>query len=871
MRRIRNLLLIIAILLMGIACMGKLYMVYTTWIGSHLQWVRSSEQNDWIVCLTGILITIWLFMEKRLQTWRAFFGFSRFLWPLLILLFYGYTCLKHRDVFTPFNCENGLVYADVAIGIFALWWLMPLLKDGWYKLKNLHVGEEVADGARTTTDQKPPFEADEAEPKDELGRQDEADRLCDYIMSQGNRYDTTLAVAIRGEWGAGKSTFLTYLKKSFSAKGISYFDYSPWLCSDGEVAHHFLRHLDAHLHLQGIGVNSLQMYIRSLSVSNITGWFPLTVHAIRQLFTSGCDTLQASLDAVTESMGLLKSPIVTFIDDVDRIGKEEFLNVMKLVRMTARFPNLIYVVAYDGSVAEHLLRDYGQGDKFLDKIFNLKHDLQPISEDKMRELAEKELASFAEYDRNLEVFGGLTLTDYVVTIRDLKHLFNLMRKDYIGMSHMRIRSYFHFPFFVKFELLKHYDFYVWQRIKDEPTTYLNTKNECDDMMAYVVKAEMMQIGNEHTKELLATLFDSEIAADCEYVCPGGLQMMYPDKYDDTYLSRQEVEDVIKKNRLYSETYGWIESKRQGIAFMLSHHLNDISITDMAKACCEMIKFRPNDIIKSPIDRLLKEDEINIATFGQIRKQNNPYSYVENHHELYLLILHQIRNSEGNTGRTELMEHAKTTPCPRELMAILYGIMMVSVSHEAVPENWVYDVAGILFQRLTDIEPKDGMENQYHVIEALEYLPYYQSHYQLVVPLLQKDLGNWLRWTVKRDENLSGKIFLTADIDVMRTIFNTYDEYKSLTIELMDYYKDNDEQKAIIEEHRKLVERTSLIAALPVSSFEQSEFPHLKNIVYQESWQLIVMHHSYDDAKEYLSRQEHPFFKNESRLPELFVS
>ena len=177
---------------------------------------------------------------------------------------------------------------------------------------------------------------------------------------------------------------------------------------------------------------------------------------------------------------------------------------------------------------------------------------------------------------------------------------------------------------------------------------------------------------------------------------------------------------------------------------------------------------------------------------------------------------------------------------------------------------------VTFQRLTDIEPKDGMENQYHVIEALEYLPYYQSHYQLVVPLLQKDLGNWLRWTVKRDENLSGKVFLTADIDVMRTIFNTYDEYKSLTIELMDYYKDNDEQKAIIEEHRILVERTSLIAALPVSSFEQSEFPHLKNIVYQESWQLIVMHHSYDDAKEYLSKQEHPFFRNESRLPELFL-
>lgn len=765
-----------------------------------------------------------------------------------------------------FHCWNTFAYADVAAAVFGLWWLMPLLKDGVSSLKALASKKSVPEGEPK---QDPLFEADDTHPKDELGRIEEAVRLCRFILDEKNKYNSTLGVAIRGTWGAGKTTFIYYMKESLNVRKITYFDYSPWLCSDGEVTQHFLRHLDAHLHQQGIGVNSLQMYIRSLSISNITGWFPLIVHALRHLFTAGKDTLQDSLEAVSEAMGMLEQPIVAFIDDVDRVGKEDFLSVMKLVRMTARFPNLIYVVAYDDTVAKELLKEYGQGDKFLDKIFNVKHDLQPVSEDKMVELAKEKLKTFEDYDEETEVFGGLTLTDYITTIRELKHFFNLMHKDYLGMSNIRQRCFFNFPFFVKFELLKHYDLYVWQRIKENPSSYLKTKNEWDDMMAYVVKAEMKQIGNEHTKELLAMLFDSEIAADCEYVCPGGLQMMFPDMYDDSYLSKQEMEDAIKKNRVYSEVYGWIKDGRQGIAFMLSHHLSDISITEMAKVCEVMIKFRPNDIIKSPIDRLLKEDAITVATFGQIRKQNNPYNYVENHHELYLLLLHQIRNSEGNAGKEEFTEYAKTTPCPRELTAVVYGMMMVSVSHEVVPENWVYDVAGVLFQRLVDIEPKDGMGNQYHVIEVLEYLPYYQSQYQLVVPLLRKDLGNWLRWTVKRDDNLSGEVLLTADIDVMRTMFNTYEEYKTMTIEMMDYYKDDDEQKAIIEEHRKLVERTNLIAALSTSSFYQTEYPHLKDIVYQDSWQQIVMHRSYDDTKEYLSKQEHPFFKNESRLPELF--
>ena len=94
---------------------------------------------------------------------------------------------------------------------------------------------------------------------------------------------------------------------------------------------------------------------------------------------------------------------------MDRVRKEDFLSVMKLVRMTACFPNLIYVVAYDDTVAIKLLKDYGQGDKFLDKIFNVKHDLQPVSEEKMLELAKAKLVAFEDYNKETEVFGSLTL------------------------------------------------------------------------------------------------------------------------------------------------------------------------------------------------------------------------------------------------------------------------------------------------------------------------------------------------------------------------------------------------------------------------------------------------------------------------------
>ena len=851
---------------MTIACAGKLYMLYMIWIGNQLRWVHSSPQNDWIVALAGTAATIWLLTQRRLQTWKSFFELSRFLWPLLMLLLYGYACVVNRETFTMFSLWQSLAYADVAVFVLALWWVMPLLSNMWRKTIN-GLQSLVIEETDEVDEKKPLFEADEADPKDELGRQEEADRLCDYIMSQGNKYDSTLAVAVRGTWGSGKTTFLTYMKKNFGSKDISYFDYSPWLCGDGEAAQHFLRHLDAHLHQQGVGVDSLQMYIRSLSISNITGWFPLTIHALRHLFTSGKDTLQGSLDAVSEAMSMLEKPIVAFIDDVDRVGKEEFLSVMKLVRMTARFPNLIYVVAYDGDVAKQILDGYGQGTMFLDKIFNVKHDLQPVSEEKMMELAKEKLKQFKDYDEKTEVFGGLTLTDYVTTIRELKHLFNTLHKDYLGLTHMRSRSYFNFPFFVKLELLKHYDFYIWQRIKDEPGTYLNTKNEWDDMMAFVVKAEMEQIGNEHTKDLLAMLFDSEFAADCEYVCPGGLQMMFPDLYDETYLSKQEVEDAIKKGRLYSEVFGWIKDGRKGIAFMLSHHLGSVSVTEMAKVCEVMIKHRPNDIIKSPIDKLLFDDTLSMATFGRIRQQNNPYNYVEKHHELYILLLHQIRN-KGKKAFEEFIAYAKATACPRELMAIVYGMLMNSNEVAFGEEKWIVEATRILFFRLAAEEPKDDIENQYKVLEAMEYVPLFESQYSIAKPLLEEDLGLWLRWAIRYDDTLGGDVLLTANVDVLRTMFDTYEDYKALMDVLMDYYKDNDEQKAIIEEHRKLVERTNLISVLSMNTFYQSEYPHLKDIVYKDKSQIPVLHQNYEQTKDEMTKQEHPFYKNESRLPEL---
>lgn len=58
---------------------------------------------------------------------------------------------------------------------------------------------------------------------------------------------------------------------------------------------------------------------------------------------------------ISSKMSERKDKIVVFIDDLDRLDKEEIRMVMKLVRSVADFPNIIYVLCFDNEIVEHAL------------------------------------------------------------------------------------------------------------------------------------------------------------------------------------------------------------------------------------------------------------------------------------------------------------------------------------------------------------------------------------------------------------------------------------------------------------------------------------------------------------------------------------
>ena len=84
-------------------------------------------------------------------------------------------------------------------------------------------------------------------------------------------------------------------------------------------------------------------------------------------------------DKVSKALKKLDKPLIVVLDDIDRLSTPEIRDIFKLVRLTASFPNIIYILAFDRVRVEQALGEQGiSGRDYLEKILQLVADLPVI-------------------------------------------------------------------------------------------------------------------------------------------------------------------------------------------------------------------------------------------------------------------------------------------------------------------------------------------------------------------------------------------------------------------------------------------------------------------------------------------------------------
>ncbi len=195
-----------------------------------------------------------------------------------------------------------------------------------------------------------------------------------------NINEHSFAVGVTGEWGVGKTTFLDTLKEEIKNKA-DIVEFNPWLCrTPQQVTHDFFNSLREQLSpIYSILSNSIKEYAKLLN--NITISSNQTF-AMDMIIPAKEESLYEKKKNLSDKFAQLSRPVIVFIDDIDRLEREEVFEVLRLIRNTADMSNIIYVAAYDKEYVTCVLNEKNIKDahSYLEKIFNVEVHLPKIED-----------------------------------------------------------------------------------------------------------------------------------------------------------------------------------------------------------------------------------------------------------------------------------------------------------------------------------------------------------------------------------------------------------------------------------------------------------------------------------------------------------
>lgn len=245
------------------------------------------------------------------------------------------------------------------------------------------------------------------------------------------------AVAINGEWGSGKTTFLNEIRTRI--KGNAYvIDFYPWLSnSPAQIVKDYFALLKTIFDNEDGASSIIDDYVDLIVdmdvESHLTGLAKLIKHR-KSL------NLEKARKSVEDCIPMDK-PVIVMIDDLDRLEKDEIYEVLRLIRNTAKFKNVIYIVAYDKEYICGTLGNKGISSprEYLMKIFQAEIRLPVFEESKLIELLVEELTiQLGEADNGkveIERFlmstskDKLPLSAVLRNFRDIKRFANLIALD----------------------------------------------------------------------------------------------------------------------------------------------------------------------------------------------------------------------------------------------------------------------------------------------------------------------------------------------------------------------------------------------------------------------------------------------------------
>lgn len=226
------------------------------------------------------------------------------------------------------------------------------------------------------------LEFDEPSENDDLARAPLVQRVADLILNYHK--SKPLVVGVYAPWGDGKTTFLRLLErqlKTLESTKILTSWFSPWMFAGQErLTWEFFEVLSDSVSkeagFEGLG-KSLLDFARRLQPLREFGTVRKAAAVMDTIISIQEPSSARELYKKIEiRMGQLGKKLIVFIDDIDRLDKDEIFEVIKLVKSTATFSSIIYILAFDDRIVSSAIetrfhKSQDDGSRFLEKIVQI--------------------------------------------------------------------------------------------------------------------------------------------------------------------------------------------------------------------------------------------------------------------------------------------------------------------------------------------------------------------------------------------------------------------------------------------------------------------------------------------------------------------
>ena len=318
------------------------------------------------------------------------------------------------------------------------------------------------------------------------------EEFIDSLVKRINGTDLTeesFAIGVGGGGGAAKTTFLRQMKAKM-ATAYKVVEFNPWnSLSPSQLIDDFFSMLSDAVSDDTSAVKAIRKYMGVLNdIDLIPKWGSLLSKYVfkdhqPQNISSVKDNVQKALDKYPRR-------VVVLIDDLDRLEKDELFEVLRIVRITANFHNVVFVVTYDREHVDRMLSEKSITDiNYLKKIFPIEINLPSYEKFTIPRMLERELGVMLNNEAVLNTLryniyfrdsnGRYVIHNYLKNFRDVKRFassFALNGSHVIGAYKDNEFSIFELFWL---ELLRYEDFNAYEALRTNCYLFLKQTSDSD--------------------------------------------------------------------------------------------------------------------------------------------------------------------------------------------------------------------------------------------------------------------------------------------------------------------------------------------------------------------------------------------------------